>query len=343
MHISKVELENIKSHIDSKFEFSQGTTAITGPNGAGKTTIIEAIAWTLFDMLDYKKEDFVRRGEKKGVARVTFESGLDERQYIVYRDTMAGYKVFDPQIGKRIADKREEVTRFLWQHLGLEPGTDLRALFKEAVGVPQGTLTAIFLGTPLERKGTFDRLLKVEEYRQAAEKLRETARFIENKTTDVNVRIARTEGELIRSNATEEEHRSTAAQAEKLTADVEKLTLDVTEKGDLVTQLDKQEKRAAELKTAVERAKAERERAQLICRQREAEFRQASEAAGRVAEVREKAERHGELLGRLKELEHERLERDRLRGELNKVESALVTVRSEHRRSQELLEAASKA
>jgi len=47
MHISKVELENIKSHIDSKFEFSRGTTAITGPNGAGKTTIIEAIAWTL--------------------------------------------------------------------------------------------------------------------------------------------------------------------------------------------------------------------------------------------------------------------------------------------------------
>ena len=77
MHISKVELENIKSHIDSKFEFSRGSTAITGKNGAGKTTIIEAIAWTLFDVLDYKKDDFVRRGAKKGVARVTFESGLD--------------------------------------------------------------------------------------------------------------------------------------------------------------------------------------------------------------------------------------------------------------------------
>ena len=137
MHISKVELEDIKSHIDSKFEFSRGTTAITGRNGAGKTTIIEAIAWTLFDVLDYKKEDFVRRGAKKGVAKVTFESGLDEREYIVYRDTATGYNVVDPQLGKRIADKREEVTRFLWQHLGLEPGTDLRALFKEAVGVPQ--------------------------------------------------------------------------------------------------------------------------------------------------------------------------------------------------------------
>ena len=109
MYISKVELENIKSHIDSKFEFSRGTTAITGPNGAGKTTIIEAIAWTLFDVLDYKKEDFVRRGAKKGVARVAFESGLDEREYIVYRDTMTGYNVTDPQLGERVASARVEV------------------------------------------------------------------------------------------------------------------------------------------------------------------------------------------------------------------------------------------
>jgi hypothetical protein len=39
MHISKVELVNIKSHADSTFEFSRGSTAITGRNGAGKTTI----------------------------------------------------------------------------------------------------------------------------------------------------------------------------------------------------------------------------------------------------------------------------------------------------------------
>ena len=35
MHISKIELENIKSHANSTFEFTRGTTAITGENGAG--------------------------------------------------------------------------------------------------------------------------------------------------------------------------------------------------------------------------------------------------------------------------------------------------------------------
>ncbi|MGH9821233.1 MAG: AAA family ATPase, partial [Pyrinomonadaceae bacterium] len=85
MHITVVELENIKSHIDSRFEFGPGKITITGENGAGKTSIIEAIAWALFDNLDYKKEEFLRRGAKRGLVRVTFESSLDERQYTILR------------------------------------------------------------------------------------------------------------------------------------------------------------------------------------------------------------------------------------------------------------------
>ncbi|MEJ7711461.1 MAG: AAA family ATPase [Pyrinomonadaceae bacterium] len=74
MHVTRVELENIKSYTSAEFTFERGTTAIVGRNGAGKTTILEAIAWTLFDHLDYSKDDFLRRGTKKGSVRVTFES-----------------------------------------------------------------------------------------------------------------------------------------------------------------------------------------------------------------------------------------------------------------------------
>ncbi len=87
MHITRLELQNIKSHRDSKYVFERGTTAIVGQNGAGKTTILEAIAWTLFDLIDYKKDDFVSRGQKKGSVRVSFISGADDREYEVFRDT----------------------------------------------------------------------------------------------------------------------------------------------------------------------------------------------------------------------------------------------------------------
>ncbi len=242
MHISKVELENIKSHAAATFEFTRGTTAITGENGAGKTTIIEAIAWVLFDLLEYKKEEFLRRGAKKGWARVTFESGLDEREYVVYRDTGAGYYVTDPRLQTKIADKKEEVFRFLWQHLGLEPGTDLKSLFRQAIGVPQGTFTAIFLESATDRKVAFDRLLKVEEYRQAAEKLRETSRFLDTQITGVREGIARAEGELSRSDAVDEEHKSQMEQIGKLAAEIQILERTADEKRHVVETLNEIER-----------------------------------------------------------------------------------------------------
>jgi exonuclease SbcC len=89
--------------------------------------------------------------------------------------------VLDPRLEIRIAEKREEVTRFLLAASRRRTGTDLESLFKQAIGVPQGTFTAVFLATPPERKSTFDALLKVEEYRRSADELLKTADFVDNR------------------------------------------------------------------------------------------------------------------------------------------------------------------
>lgn len=332
MHISKIELENIKSHAASSFDFSRGTTAITGENGAGKTTLIEAIAWVMFDLLDYKKEDFLRRGAKKGWVRVTFESSLDEREYVVFRDTAAGWNVTDPRLQTRIADKKEEVMRFLWQHLGLEPGTDLRSLFKQAIGVPQGTFTAIFLEGATERKVAFDRLLKVEEYRQAAEKLRETSRLLDSQIVAVRETIARSEGELTRSETVEEEHKAVSAHVAELGSQIEALTAELTAKQARVKELDELERRVSGLKATLERSRADKERAELVFKQAEQALARATEAASKVEAVRADHERHLAALGRLRELERERGERDRFRAELAKTDAAIVHVKAEQKR-----------
>jgi len=338
MHITKIELEDIKSHAHFTHEFQRGTTAITGENGAGKTTIIEAVAWTLFDLLDYKKDDFVRRGAKKGVARVTFESGLDERQYSVYRDTGTGYYVYDPQLKMRIAEKKEEVARFLWQHLGVEAGTDLESLFRRAIGVPQGTFTAIFLETATERKKAFDKLLKVEEYRQGAEKLRETARFIEQKAIEIKIRIGRAEGELARFEQIETEHKTHEIEAKELTRTLENLDKEVAEKSANVKKYEEIEAQVSGLKLALDKLQTEKTRADILLTQKQNELAQAQTAAEKIKLVRNDYEKHLAAAARLKELERERGEREKLNAEKQKVETAQINVLADRKKFQENLE-----
>jgi exonuclease SbcC len=338
MHITRVELENIKSHAHFVKDFQRGTTAITGANGAGKTTIIEAIAWTLFDLLDYKKDDFARRGAKtKGIARVTFESSLDEREYVIYRDTANGYYVFDPQLKTRIAEKKEEVSRFLWQHLGVEAGTDLETLFRRAIGVPQGTFTAIFMETATERKKAFDKLLKVEEYRQGAEKLRETVNFVRNKITDAREKIARAEGELMRLETVENEHRAVAEQIENLSGSVEKFSAEVAEKRETVKSLDEIETKVNELKTRRDRLQSELATADFMRGQKEIETNQAREASEKLKLVEADYKIHVSALSELKNLETLRVERDKIRNQLAKIENEIIKTQAERKNLNENL------
>lgn len=332
MHISKIELENIKSHVRSVYNFQRGTTAITGKNGAGKTSIIEAVAWALFDLLEYKKEDFVRRGAKKGIVRITFESSVDEREYVVYRDSGAGYHVTDPRLQTRIADKKEEVFRFLWQHLGLEPGTDLRVLFRQAIGVPQGTFTAIFLEGATERKTAFDRLLKVEEYRQAAENLRDTSRFIENGLIETRETIARIEGELSRSQTVEDEHRSIAERARSLAAEIKDVAAKADEHKQRAKQLDEEERSVSNLQAAVQRCVTAREKAELIANQAEQALSRSNDALAKLNAVRSAHEQHVATLERLKDLEGKRSARDRVKAELAKTDVDIADVNATRKR-----------
>jgi exonuclease SbcC len=175
MLILQVELENIKSYERAVVMLQPGVNAIVGHNGAGKSTILEAIGFALFDSLPYKSGDFLREGTRTGMVTVTFAGSLDERPYRVERRLGGShlYVVYDVELGAKLCEGKTDVLAFVRRQVGAEPTIDLSRLFADAIGVPQGTLTAAFLQAPAQRKLIFDALLQVDEYRTAVDKLRE--------------------------------------------------------------------------------------------------------------------------------------------------------------------------
>ncbi len=193
MLITRIELENIKSYRNVTVDFRSGTTAIHGPNGAGKTTLVEAIGFALFDHLSYNQSQFVREGEKYGRVVVHLIGG-DDRPYEVERrcGTSAKWVMFDREADLRV-EQRTDVLDKLHELFGIDRERPLDVLFRDALGVPQGTFTSIFVEPAGKRKQTFDALLQIEDYKTAADYLLDTSKVYQEQIQTQNSEIQRLE------------------------------------------------------------------------------------------------------------------------------------------------------
>ena len=315
MLITRIELQNIKSYRDDVISFTAGTNSICGENGAGKSTLLEAIGFALFDYLPYNQASFVREGEKTATVAVNFMSNEDGREYQVVRRCGASseYYVYDPELRAKVVGGKTDVLDWLKDHLGVEPTADLSALFRDAVGVPQGLLTAPFLQTASQRKPLFDRLLRVDEYEQAWKALRDTLRYMEDKLAAHKETIARFEAQVqrlpglreraqgLRADVAQVEDRLAVLQAELDEATARRETLETTKQ-----KIDDLRQKVEMLTTRLEGV------AEQLAAARKA-VNEAEEAQATVKESRASYETYEAAQADLSELEKERQQRDQLR------------------------------
>jgi DNA repair protein SbcC/Rad50 len=343
LQITRVELKNIKNHTEAEFSFQPGVIAICGPNGAGKTTILEAIAWALFDHLDYKRDDFVKRGAKKGQVAVSFISDKDSREYTVTRDTGGGYHVYDPDTKTRLVEQKNQVVKWLREHIGVDEATDLSALFKTTIGVPQGTFTYDFTLAPANRKSIFDQILKVEEYKQASDQLRDTLKHIEGRINEADRKLAAAEGELKAYDETKRQHDETAAQLQQYEQDYAAAQTARDTAAQTVAQLDALKQQIEAQRSALEslRIKLEVRRGSLATARESLE--QARTAAQIVTAAQAGHDNYQAATAKLSELERQRLTRDELRSKLALTERDLYEVQAQAERQRERLQEVAEA
>ena len=75
MRLRSLQLENIRSHVQTRVEFPKGITLLRGDIGSGKSTILQGIEFALFGILRgiLSGTNLLRHGETKGSVTLAFE------------------------------------------------------------------------------------------------------------------------------------------------------------------------------------------------------------------------------------------------------------------------------
>jgi len=326
MLITRVELENIKSYRQLAVDFRRGTTAISGANGAGKTTLVEAIGFALFDSLPYNQAQFVREGEKFGNV-VVYLIGNDDRPYTVERRCGAGgrWSLYDQEADSRL-EQHTDVVDKLHELFGIDRERPLDTLFKDALGVPQGTFTAIFLQTASLRKRTFDALLQIEDYKTAADYLLEVQRYYKDQAQAQQQEINRLKYEtqnletwrtgLGQKRLLDQQYKEQNVRSTQQLAQYE-------ERSKVLTQ---QSAQVEQLHHRYEQSKSRDEDTQQRLRDRQNELQMARAAHKALMESSADYQRYQRADEALKKLRRDEKQRDTLRQKHSSLRNALATI-----------------
>ena len=345
MQILRVELENIKSYERAVIDFAPGVNAIMGHNGAGKSTVLEAIGFALFDSLPYKANEFLREGTRTGNVAVTFVGNLDERAYRIERRLGGShqYVAYDVELQAKLCEGKVDVLAFVRQQAGADAGVDLSELFANAIGVQQGTLVAAFLLAPAQRKQLFDALLQVDDYKEAADKLREPRSLLQERTQILAQQGAILTGKLQRLPEIER-----AVQQRT----VELLAIDESLAGlcARLEQIEAQKVQMDSVRLEIERCELQRmrqvERCATLNAQDAVAHRQVTEAEQAAHEVALHLTGHDQYVAaqqRKEELDQQVHTRQRLRQQQAAADKQLALAQSELARSEERLAAVADA
>ncbi len=147
--IRRLEVENFKSHRNSKVHLSRGINLIVGRNGAGKTSLLEAILVALYwpeqSIINQYTKNYLTRENTPGY-RIKLEFELNGRTYEIFRDSARGY-CYLKENGKLLAsyDRDSKIARWV----------------RSWLGPPQ-----IFMNAAFIRQGEIDEILKDDDSRE---------------------------------------------------------------------------------------------------------------------------------------------------------------------------------
>lgn len=189
-YITQVKLKNFQDHADTTIDFTNGINLIVGSSDAGKSAILRAINLVFHN--NYKRDSYIRHGEKECSVSVKFSDGVEVTR--IKGEDVNSYLLADaegnihsfPKVGTGIPDE-------IKKNLGNPPLDDKKRPISYA-----DQMSSLFLvdlsSSDLPR--TLSELTGIQHLQTSAELLSKTARSYDRSIKDKKEKIEKLETEL---------------------------------------------------------------------------------------------------------------------------------------------------
>ncbi len=190
MIISKIKLENIRSHHKTEIPFKEGINVITGNTGSGKSSILMSIEYALFGKIGEGKEEgkmLLRRNSQEGEIKIEIKNGNDE--YEISRGLKRVNDSVRNDDSKNYINKNNErvdlqnrasdINTYVKRLLKIESENPLET-FETITYIKQDELKTLIFETGQYKQEYIDSLLQLNRYLDVYESTKEIINKIKN-------------------------------------------------------------------------------------------------------------------------------------------------------------------
>tara|TARA_Y100000310_G_scaffold26276_1_gene25082 strand:+ start:557 stop:2620 length:2064 start_codon:yes stop_codon:yes gene_type:complete len=178
MLLKSIKLNNIRSYLDQKIDFSIGSLLLSGDIGSGKSTILLAVEFALFGSKpsELPASSLLRHGKNEGSVELSFE--LEGKNIIIKRNLKKGKNGIKQEVGYVITGgiKKElspvEMKSQIFDLLGypkdlVAKGKDL--IYRYTVYTPQEEMKRILAEDTDTRLNTLRKVFNIDKYKKIRE------------------------------------------------------------------------------------------------------------------------------------------------------------------------------
>ncbi len=339
--ITRVYLENWKSHHETELAFSTGVNGIVGEMGSGKSSVLEAICFGLYGTtpaLQSRRvtlDDVIRRSPSPAnTAVVEVDVQHDGSTYTVRREVERGKGTTTAELREDdellAAPQASEVTEEVADLLGIDYDLFARAIYSE-----QNELDYFLILRSGERKQKIDELLNLDRFETARSTLVSVVNRLDRRRENREEDVADLESDIDEEELAELEEQ--VAEAEDELADLE------DEKDEVEEQLEEAREQLEELeeeRQTVEELEKKRTALETRLETLDERLDELSDEAGEYADASpgDLVEERQELEDELAELEEQAEEIDEVEAELERLQERKDELAEERQELEEDIE-----